>query len=448
MSKQNLITIIGGGLAGCEAAWAAANLGCQVRLFEMRPKQKTEAHQSGGLAELVCSNSLKSTDPVSASAVLREEMRSMGSLIVPAAEACAVPAGASLSVDRDLFSDFISQKIRQHPNINVIEERADKVPSEGICIIATGPLTAPELAADLGRILGHEQLFFFDAIAPIVAAESIDMNKVFAQSRYDKGEADYLNCPFNKEQYETFIRELGAAEMHQPHDFEKGKLFDGCQPVEEILARGPETLRFGPMKPVGLCDPRTGHMPWAALQLRKENAAGSLYNLVGFQTRMKWGEQARILKLVPGLENAEIVRYGSMHRNTFVNAPISLERGFQVKLRPGLFLAGQITGVEGYVESSASGILAGINAVRVAAGQAPAAPPRNTVLGSLIHYQAETKPKYYQPINAVWGLVEPLPKKRGEGKKERYARYALRAKTDFEAWKKGIQQLVPEISAI
>ena len=431
---QKRLGVIGAGLAGCEAAWAAACRGVDVDLYEMRPTHSTEAHTSGRLAELVCSNSLKSTDPVSASSVLRDEMKALGSLVVPCAEKNAVPAGASLAVDRDAFADSVGVAIRNHPRITFHEKKIDTVPDEGHWIIATGPLTAPELAADLGRLLGRDNLFFFDAIAPIVSAESLDRSKIFAQSRYDKGDPDYLNCPFDQQEYQAFIDALGSAQMHDPHDFEKGKLFDGCQPIEEILSKGPETLRFGPMKPVGLTDPKTGKRPWAVVQLRRENAAGSLYNLVGFQTRMKWGDQARVLKLIPGLENAEFVRFGSMHRNTFINAPQNLEPGFRLKGRPGLFLAGQVTGVEGYVESAASGILAGINAVRSLEGGQAVWPPANTVLGSLVHYQEATDPAHYQPINAVWGLVTPLEKRKGEGKKERHGRYAARARELFGDW--------------
>ncbi len=431
------VTIIGGGLAGCEAAAAAARQGAKVRLFEMRPGAKTPAHQGGGLAELVCSNSLKSLEALSAPWLLKREMLRLGSITLPAAFEARVPAGANLSVDRELFSRAVEKALGALPGIEVVRERVDKIPAQGVVIIATGPLTGEALASDLQGLLGAEHLFFYDAIAPIVTAESLDMDACFAASRWDRGGADYLNCPLDKPQYEAFIAALMAAEKHRPHDFEEGRYFEGCLPIEETVRRGPDTLRFGPMKPVGLTDPKTGRRPYACVQLRRENAAGSLYNLVGFQTQLKWGEQEKLLRMIPALKEAEFARFGSLHRNTFVSAPVHLEGGVRLRKDPRIFLAGQITGVEGYVESAASGILAGLNAAR---GSGLAVPPRNTMLGALMHYLVATEPKHFQPINAMWGLVEPMPGPK-ENKYQRFMRYRDRATADFEAWagKEGLE---------
>jgi methylenetetrahydrofolate--tRNA-(uracil-5-)-methyltransferase len=435
------IQVIGGGLAGCEAAWSAAEAGCQVELFEMRPHTRTEAHQTGLLSELVCSNSLKSEDPLSASFQLKWEMDRLGSVCLKAARASRVAAGMNLSVDRQRFAESVTAAVEAHPRITLRRERLDALPAEGTVIVATGPLTGSALARDLSRFLGEGQLYFYDAIAPIVEAASLDHGRIFEASRHGKGGADYLNCPLDKAGYEAFVDAVLAAEKHQPHDFEQARFFEGCMPIEDLAARGRETLRFGPMKPVGLVDPSTGRRPWACLQLRRENAVGTLYNLVGFQTRMAWGEQARVLRLIPGLEQAEFVRYGSLHRNTFLNAPNHLKPGYQSVRDPRLFFAGQMTGVEGYMESAASGILAGTNAARHLKGLRVVAPPRNTLLGALVHYQAASRPEDFQPINAAWGLVEPLSpdgttEKKKEGKQERYARYGDRARKDFEGWLK------------
>lgn len=425
---------MGAGLAGCEAAIAAARAGASVRLFEMRPGTRTPAHQGERLAELVCSNSLKSLEALSAPWLLKWEMLKLGSAVIPAAFEARVPAGANLSVDRDIFSGSIEKAIAAHPKIELVRERVDSIPAEGICILATGPLTGEALALDLQKRLGSENLYFFDAIAPIVTLESLDMDHCFAASRYDRGGADYLNCPLDEAQYGEFIATLMAAERHQPHGFEEGKYFEGCLPIEETARRGPETLRFGPMKPVGLVDPKSGKRPFACVQLRRENAAGSLYNLVGFQTQLKWGEQEKLLRLIPALKNAEFARFGSLHRNTYVNAPAHLAGGIQLKSDPRIYLAGQITGVEGYVESAASGLLAGINAARQLKGLPQLAPPRNTMLGSLMNYLTATDAKHFQPINAMWGLVEPVPGLKKESKYQRFMRYRERALDDFDAW--------------
>jgi methylenetetrahydrofolate--tRNA-(uracil-5-)-methyltransferase len=436
------VTVVGGGLAGCEAALAAAREGAEVELFEMRPGTKTPAHQGGGLAELVCSNSLKSLEALSAPWLLKWEMLKLGSAVIPAAFEARVPAGANLSVDRELFSAAVQKRLDAEPKIRLRRERMDRIP-EGICVIATGPLTSDGLAAELQKLLGAEHLFFFDAIAPIVTAESLDMERCFAASRWDRGGADYLNCPLEKAEYEAFVAALMAAEKHQPHGFEEGKYFEGCLPIEETARRGPETLRFGPMKPVGLTDPKTGRRPWACVQLRRENAAGSLYNLVGFQTQLKWGEQEKLLRMIPALKHAEFARFGSLHRNTFVSAPTHLLGGVRYKGDGRIYLAGQLTGVEGYVESAASGILAGLSAARGGLLE----PPRNSMLGSLMHYLTATEPKHFQPINAMWGLVEPIPGLGKENKYQRFIRYRDRAMPAFEAWmrREGLQEHSAEL---
>lgn len=432
---QLRVNVVGGGLAGCEAACAAARLGASVDLWEMRPDTPTPAHTSGGLAELVCSNSLKSLEPLSAPWLLKREMLRLGSVTLPAAWEARVPAGVNLSVDRGLFSAAVEAAVRLNPGITVRRGRIDRVPAEGVWILATGPLTADALAADLAARLGGKALFFYDAIAPIVTAESLDREHCWEASRWGRGGADYVNCPLDQAGYQAFVAGLLAAEKHRPHDFEEGHYFEGCLPIEETARRGVDTLRFGPMKPVGLSDPRTGRRPYACLQLRRENAAGSLYNLVGFQTQLKWGEQERLLRSIPALAHAEFARFGSLHRNTYVNAPTHLDGSVQLRSDPRLFLAGQLTGVEGYVESAASGILAGLNAVRTQQGLPLAVPPRNTMMGSLAHYLIATDARHFQPINTMWGLVEPV--EMGEGKTSKYQRflaYRARAIKDFEAW--------------
>jgi methylenetetrahydrofolate--tRNA-(uracil-5-)-methyltransferase len=434
-----MITVIGGGLAGCEAAWVIAEAGLDVLLYEMRPGVQTPAHTGGLLAELVCSNSLKSEDPDSASGVLKSEMRALGSLVLQAAQKHRVPAGLNLSVDREEFAREVTDRIQAHPRIRLKREVVLKVPQEGIVVLASGPLTHPDLEKDLASRLGRENLFFFDAVAPIVTEESLDLGVAFKASRYGKGEADYLNCPMDQAQYQAFILALTTARRHPVPEFDKGKLFEGCLPLEEMADRGEDTLRFGPLKPVGLKDPSTGKRPYACLQLRRENAAGSLYNLVGFQTRLEGDEQKRVFRLIPGLQKAEFTRLGRLHRNTFINAPELLRDGCQWKADGRVFFAGQVAGVEGYLESAAFGILAGLNAARQAKGQPLAVPPRNTVMGSLAWYLQEADPRYFQPMNANWGLVEPAeapPGKRKAGKKERYAGYSERARMEFGEWLK------------
>jgi methylenetetrahydrofolate--tRNA-(uracil-5-)-methyltransferase len=432
------IRVVGGGLAGCEAAAAAARAGAKVTLYEMRPETPTPAHVTQGLAELVCSNSLKSLEPLSAPWILKREMARLGSVTLKAAFDARVPAGVNLSVDRAAFSAGVERALAALPNVRVVRERVDALDDGGPWIVASGPLTAPGLAAYLGGLTGVGGLFFFDAIAPIVTAESLDSERCFAGSRWGRGGDDYMNCPLDKAEYEAFVRELLTAEKHRPHGFEEGHYFEGCLPIEETARRGPDTLRFGPMKPVGLTDPKTGRRPWACVQLRRENAAGSLYNLVGFQTQLKWGEQERLLRMIPALSKAEFARFGSMHRNTYVSAPDVLESGLRLKARPDVLLAGQVTGVEGYTESAASGILAGINAARILAGEAVSLPPRNSMMGSLVHYLSVTEAKRFQPVNAMWGLVDPLPG--GEGRKPKESKYARflayreRAVREFEDW--------------
>lgn len=428
------LTVIGGGLAGCEAAAAAARQGVKVRLIEMRPRVKTPAHQTGDLAELVCSNSLKSLEALSAPWLLKWEMLRLKSLVIPAAFEARVAAGSNLSVDRALFSAAVQRALAAEPNIELLRDEAAELPKDGAVIVATGPLTSEALAKSLVGLLGGEHLFFFDAIAPIVTAESLDRAHCFDASRWGRGGADYVNCPLSKTEYEAFIAALGKAEKHPPHGFEEGKYFEGCLPIEEMARRGPETLRFGPMKPVGLTDPHTGQRPYACVQLRRENAAGSLFNLVGFQTQLKWGEQEKLLRMIPALRQAEFARFGSLHRNTFISAPTHLHGGVQLKKEPRIFFAGQITGVEGYSESAASGQVAGLNAARFLKGEPLAFPPRNTMMGSLAHYLSATDPGHFQPINAMWGLVEPLPSVKKESKYMRFLKYRDRAKREFEAW--------------
>ncbi len=403
------IVIIGGGLAGSEAAWQAANQGVEVDLYEMRPVRRTPVHHTDKLAELVCTNSLGSNQIASASGLLKAEMRSLGSLIIAAADAHDVPAGAALAVDRDQFAAAVSDALARHPRVRIHREEATSLPPEGVVIIATGPLTSEPMAAAIQEFTGEYDLYFYDAAAPIVTAESIHWDKGFWASRYGKGEgADYFNCPLTEEEYDRFYEALTTAEVHAGHLDEELKYFEGCMPIEAIAARGKDTLRFGPMKPVGLRDPRTGRRPYAVVQLRKENRAGTLYNLVGFQTRMKWGEQKRVLRLIPALSGAEIVRYGVMHRNTFINAPRVLLPTYQVRKEPRVFFAGQITGVEGYVESAAAGLVAGLNAARLVRGETPLVLPEETMLGALAHYITSADPEHFQPMNSNFGLLPPL----------------------------------------
>lgn len=432
---QQRVTVIGAGLAGSEAAWQLAKRGIQVDLYEMRPVRKTPAHHTDQFAELVCSNSLRANGLQNAVGVLKEEMRTLDSLILKAADTASVPAGGALAVDRHDFAGFVTETLKNHPNVTVHNEEITAIP-DGIVIMATGPLTSPDLSASLKAFTGEDYLYFYDAAAPILDGETIDRDKVYLKSRYDKGEAAYLNCPMTEEEFDVFYDELVKAEVVPLKEFEKEIYFEGCMPFEVLAQRGKKTLLFGPMKPVGLEDPKTGKRPHAVVQLRQDNSAGTLFNLVGFQTHLKWGEQKRILQLIPGLENAEIVRYGVMHRNTFINSPSLLKPTYQARTRDTLFFAGQMTGVEGYVESAASGLLAGINAAKLIAGEELVVLPRETMLGSMAHYITTTDGKHFQPMNANFGLVpslEDAPKKMK--KQERYERYANRALETIQQYK-------------
>ena len=423
-------TVVGAGLAGCEAAWQIAESGYEVTLVEMKPKQMSPAHKSEYFAELVCSNSLKASRIESAAGLLKEEMARLGSLTVPVARQCSVPAGGALAVDRNDFSSAITDMIKNHPNITVENRVFEKIAPEKdeILIIATGPLTQGKLADEIQMLCG-DCLSFYDAAAPIVTAESVDMQKAFGASRYERGgESDYINCPFNKVEYESFIEELCNAEGAVVHDFD---VYEGCMPIEKLAKRGKDAPRFGPMKPVGLVDPNTGHRPWACVQLRRENSKGTMLNLVGFQTNLKFGEQKRVFSMIPGLENAEFVRYGVMHRNSFLNSPKLLNADFSLRTNPNIFFAGQITGVEGYMESAGSGILAGINAVRYANEQEPLVLTENTMLGALSHYISDESVSDFQPMGANFGILPPIEPKIRD-KKERYMALAKRSLAELE----------------
>ena len=418
--------VIGAGLAGTEAAWQIAEAGYKVTLYEMKGIKKTPAHKTDLFAELVCSNSLKASRIESAAGLLKEEMFRLGSLTVPIARECSVAAGGALAVDRDVFSKTVTEKIKSHPNISVVNEIVKNIDlnEDEITIIATGPLTDDILAENLKALIGDDYLSFYDAAAPIITAESIDMTKAFSASRYDRGgEDDYINCPFNKHEYEEFIKELVNAEGAVTHDFD---VYEGCMPIEKLAKRGTDAPRFGPMKPVGLVNPATGHRPWACVQLRRENAKGTMFNLVGFQTNLKFGEQKRVFSMIPGLENAEFVRYGVMHRNTFINSPKLLNKDFSLRKNKYIFFAGQITGVEGYMESAGSGILAGINAVRLAEKKEPLLLKNDTMLGALSEYISDESVKNFQPMGANFGVLPPIEPKIRD-KKERYAAFAERA---------------------
>nr|WP_128655162.1 FADH(2)-oxidizing methylenetetrahydrofolate--tRNA-(uracil(54)-C(5))-methyltransferase TrmFO [Paenibacillus sp. 598K] len=420
------VTVVGAGLAGSEAAWQIASQGVPVTLYEMRPVKRTPAHHTDKFAELVCSNSLRANGLANAVGVLKEEMRRLDSLILASADRHAVPAGGALAVDREGFSAAVTGALREHPLIEVRTEELTEIPSEGIVVIATGPLTSPDLSQQIQQLMGEEYFYFYDAAAPIVEKDSLDMSKVYLASRYDKGEAAYLNCPMTEEEFERFYEALVEAETAELKEFEKEIYFEGCMPIEVIAGRGKQTLLFGPMKPVGLVNPHTGKLPHAVVQLRQDNAAGTLYNLVGFQTHLKWGEQKRVLSLIPGLEQAEFVRYGVMHRNTFINSPRLLKPTYQFKSRDTLFFAGQMTGVEGYVESAASGLLAGMNAGRLAQGLDPLVLPSETALGSMAEYITTADFKHFQPMNANFGLFPPLGQ-RIRNKKEKNEQIANRA---------------------
>lgn len=427
---MDILTIIGGGLAGTEAAWQAAARGVRVRLFEMRPRKLTEAHKTGSLGELVCSNSFRSADMMSAPGLLKQELRMAGSLLMKAADASRVPAGSALAVDRAAFSEFLNDAITGHPGIEVVREEIKELP-DAPAIIATGPLTSGPMAEALGRLVGEEHLYFYDAIAPIVAAESIDHDKVYFASRYGKGGDDYLNCPMKKEEYERFLNALLEADKVTKKDFEDGKVFEGCMPVEVMALRGRDTLRFGPMKPVGLRDPRTGREPYAVVQLRTENLHGTSYNMVGFQTRITWLEQQRVFRVIPGLERAEFLRFGSVHRNTFMNSPLFLNDDLFLKTHSGISIAGQITGVEGYIESTAMGLVSGINAARKMSGSEAVTVPVTTAHGALIRHI--TSPvRNFQPSNINFGLLPPVNS--GKGKDLRKKAMVERAMQDWEEY--------------
>jgi len=483
------IRIVGGGLAGSEAAWQAASQGARVTLYEMRPARPTAVHKTDRLAELVCSNSFRGDKLDNAVGLLKEEMRRLGSLVMRAAEASRVPAGAALAVDRERFADIVTSTLAAHPAITIVREEVAAIPESSErepVIVATGPLTSDRLSADLARLVGGDHLYFYDAISPIVLAETIDRSKVFRASRWDRslrggresfsrdspkttpdplsipdplqardpltcgvddGQGDYLNCPLTRDEYERFYDALVAAESATVHDFDKERFFEGCLPIEVMAHRGRDTLRFGPMKPVGLADPRTGREPYACVQLRQDNLAGDHFSLVGFQTQIKWGDQARVLRMIPGLEHAEFVRFGMVHRNTYVNGPTVLLETWQVRSRPTLFFAGQMSGVEGYVESAASGLLAGLNAAALASGDRVTAAPRTTAIGALAYYVSHANPAHYEPSNITFGIMQPL-QQAPKGKKQRNEALSARALADLDAWLSERREARPEGRAL
>lgn len=427
--KNNMakINVIGAGLAGCEAALQIANRGIKVELYEMKALKKSPAHSMDTFAELVCSNSLKAERTASAAGLLKQEMRRFGSVCLESADRCKVPAGGALAVERNQFSEFITHKVRNHPNISVIDEIVDKIPLEDVTVVATGPLTDSALAEDIIKLCGRDTLSFYDAAAPIVTAESIDMSKAFAAARYGKGDDDYINCPFNKEQYESFHNELVNAESAPLKEFDKPlTVYEGCMPIEVLAKRGLDSIRFGPLKPVGLTDPNTGHRPWAVVQLRKENSEGTLYNIVGFQTNLKFPEQKRVFSMIPGLESAEFVRFGVMHRNSFIDSPRLLKKNLSLKSNPNIFFAGQLSGVEGYMESAASGIISGINAVNFLLEKEPLILPEFTMIGALLSYICDDTVSNFQPMGANFGIIPSLDTKIRD-KQERYTALADRS---------------------
>ena len=430
------VIIVGAGMAGSEAAWQVAQRGIKVDLYEMRPEKSTPAHKTEKFAELVCSNSLRGAGLENAVGLLKEEMRQLNSIIMESADINRVPAGGALAVDREGFSQYITDKVKNHPNVTVINKEIETIPQEddAITIIASGPLTSEVLAKSIGELTGQDYFYFYDAAAPLISKESIDMSKAYRASRYGKGTADYINCPMDKEEYEKFWQELTTAELAPIKEFEKAKFFEGCMPVEEMARRGIDTLLYGPLKPVGLEDPKTGKRPYAVVQLRQDNAADSLYNIVGFQTHLKWPEQKRVFGLIPGLENAEFVRYGVMHRNTFINSPELLRPTLQYKDRDDLLFAGQMTGVEGYIESAASGLVAGVNAAYVAKGENPVIFPEQTAHGSMCKYITSAVAKHFQPMNANFGLMPPLEERIRDKKlkKQKIAERALEFLAKFK----------------
>jgi methylenetetrahydrofolate--tRNA-(uracil-5-)-methyltransferase len=427
----NYINVIGAGLAGCEAAWQIASRGKKVKLYEMKPKAYSPAHHIDTFAELVCSNSFRSVQFENAVGLLKEEMRLLGSIIMECADATKVPAGGALAVDRMLFSKMVTERIENNDNIEVVNEEVTCIPKEGITVVATGPLTSETLSKHLKDFLGEEYLYFFDAAAPIVTFESINMDRAFKAARYNRGTEDYINCPMSKEEYEIFWNELVNAEMAKVKDFDREIVFEGCMPVETMAKRGIDTLRFGPLKPVGLIDPNTGEEAHAVVQLRQDNSEGTLYNMVGFQTRLKWSEQKRVFRLIPGLENAEFVRYGVMHRNTFINSPLLLDAAYRLKKFPNIYFAGQITGVEGYVESASSGLVAGINASMSMLGEKDIIFPKSTAIGALSQYISNSSVKNFQPMNVNFGLVERKGIKIRDKRKRNYE-LAIKALEDIK----------------
>jgi methylenetetrahydrofolate--tRNA-(uracil-5-)-methyltransferase len=456
------VTIIGGGLAGSEAAWQIASSGVPATIHEMRPLRPTAVHKTDRFAELVCSNSFRGDKLDNAVGLLKAEMRRLGSLVMHAAEESRVPAGAALAVDRDRFSAIVTRALADHPLITIVRGEITVIPpstEREPVIVATGPLTSDALSAEIAALVGADHLYFYDAISPIVLADTIDHSKVFRASRWDRslrgvaaacgvddGQGDYLNCPLGRDEYDRFYEALVTAESATVHDFDKERFFEGCLPIEVLAHRGRDTLRFGPMKPVGLTDPGTGREPYAAVQLRQDNLAGDHFSLVGFQTQLKWGEQARVLRLIPGLEQAEFVRFGMVHRNTYVNGPTVLAETWQVRRRPTLFFAGQMSGVEGYVESAASGLIAGLNAAALASGRPLSTPPRTTAIGALAYYVAHADPGYYQPSNITFGIMPP-PAGRPRGRMARKLAQSERALADLQQWIDGrAAERVPAVS--
>ena len=444
MAKQK-IRVIGGGLAGTEAAWQIARHGLDVELYEMRPVRKTPAHVTDNLAELVCSNSLKSNDTFHAPGLLKEEMRILDSLVINAADRSAVPAGMSLSVDRVVFAQNIQTKLQEHPRVRIVREEITSIPEDGINIVATGPLTSESLADSIRQFTQSPYLYYYDAISPIVDSDSIDRSIVFAASRYGKGNEDYLNCPMTRDQYDSFYDAVITAEVHPMKEFEKAIFFEGCLPIEELARRGKKTLCFGPMKPVGLTDPVTQRRPFAVVQLRQDNLAASHYNMVGFQTSMRFSEQDRVFRMIPGLGKAEFIRYGWIHRNTYLNAPALLLSSYQTKMNPLLFFAGQLSGVEGYVDSAASGLLAGINAARVALGLPVKVPPPHTAMGALANYIANADPKHFQPMNITFGLLDAPDLQIIRDKKQKKEMLATRALNSIRQFAEEISVSQPSI---
>jgi len=438
--QGNKINVVGGGLAGVEAAWQAARLGAHVNLYEMRPVRQTPAHRTDKLAEIVCSNSLKSDEPGTASYLLKEELRQGESLVMTVAAQTRVPAGAALAVDREKFAELITEHIANEPRISLIREEVTTIPEDEITIIATGPLSSDALTTEIMKLTGSDQMYFYDAIAPIVAADSIDTTVAFRAARYDKGGDDYLNCPFDEEQYARFYAELLEAKSVPLQRFEETRWFEACLPIEELARRGVDTLRFGPMKPVGLRDPRTGREPYAAVQLRQENLMADAYSLVGFQNHLRYGEQARVLRLIPGLQNAEFLQFGQIHRNTYICSPRVLQATMQMRERPNLFFAGQITGVEGYVESVAMGWLAGVNAARLTAGMELLEAPAGSATGALAHYVSHADAKNFQPVNITFALLPPLPELVRRKARRKRERRELQVELALKEWAEWLEQ--------